>query len=565
MGEYSVVMPDSYTQHSLCARLHALRQTQQLNDCKVIFVSSPTATHVVPYNAFFLSLVSEFFESAFTSGMRETTEREVRLYDATHIQMEMLLDLVCGQTIHYSEPQTPLELFLLADQWHMQGVCNVLARACFDRVNVETCCAWLQALHGTVSLPRVRDEALKVALANFEQVRTATTTESNARLLQVLLPSQMLAVSEEDVVLDTILRLQPRFRDALLPHVRFGLLRRPLEWWRRMTPHEKEMVQTCPCPWTARKGMDVAWHMFLSRIDSPAAVGPPISALCCSSYASLWTAHENGTCREWSDKSLLRSAPLFPGQYVTHMKVLGDKLVCGYNSGHLRLLFPAGEVVQLTDTYVSHVALWVTPQRTYILCSAKDVYSMFDEHGEFITNIRRGRHDHRRLVALTVWKDYLLTMSEDSVHAYHLHEPLSDPVGIGVCFLGSWNDMAVHGRSLFAVNSRAEIREWELGTWNLRDGRPFIPPSSNNEAAEYKLAVNGSMLLCGGWDGTQGVMYVFDMEHLWDGTQSMTVHARFNCTRRLRHLLSQSSGYVWAVVGDIDLCRWKHSSRSWSS
>ncbi|XP_078110110.1 kelch repeat and BTB domain-containing protein 12-like [Sander vitreus] len=203
-----VLDSSAHTEHGLLLlrQLERMRAAEELTDVVLLAEGIPFACHKVVLSAF-----SPYFQAMFTCGLKETQGGEVPLKDTPAESLELLLDYMyraelplCNDNIQ----GLAAAAFLL----HVDGafrLCQSHMEACMDPSNCVGLYHWARDL-GAASLA---DCALRYLCQHFAQAcEEEEVLELDAQSLGDLLGSDDLNISQEEVVLELVLRWVERRR-----------------------------------------------------------------------------------------------------------------------------------------------------------------------------------------------------------------------------------------------------------------------------------------------------------------------------------------------------------------
>ncbi|XP_045911518.1 kelch repeat and BTB domain-containing protein 12-like [Micropterus dolomieu] len=204
-----VPVPDSaVAEHGshLLRQLERMRATQELTDVVLLAEGIPFSCHKVVLSAF-----SPYFQAMFTCGLKETRGGEVPLRDTPAQSLEMLLNYMYRAELPLSNDNiqgVAAAAFLL----HVDGafrLCQSHMEACMDPSNCVGLYHWARDLGAT----GLADSAFRYLCQHFTQVcEEEEVLELDAQSLGALLGSDDLNVSQEQVVLELVLRWVERRR-----------------------------------------------------------------------------------------------------------------------------------------------------------------------------------------------------------------------------------------------------------------------------------------------------------------------------------------------------------------
>ncbi|KAM8830819.1 kelch repeat and BTB domain-containing protein 12-like [Synchiropus picturatus] len=224
-----VVDASALAEHSslLLRQLDKMRASQDLTDVVLTADGVRFSCHKVVLSAF-----SQYFQAMFTCGLKETSEGEVLLREVPAQSLHLLLDYMYRAELPLSTDNVQgvaAAAFLL----HVDGafrLCQKYMETCMDASNCVGLHHWAQALGAT----DLADSALRYLCQHFTQVcEEDEVLELDAQSLGDLLSSDDLNISQEEVVLELVLRWVDKRRDdaeseaqavALLKHVRLELV-----------------------------------------------------------------------------------------------------------------------------------------------------------------------------------------------------------------------------------------------------------------------------------------------------------------------------------------------------
>ncbi|XP_072223218.1 kelch repeat and BTB domain-containing protein 12-like [Leuresthes tenuis] len=190
----------------LLRQLERMRAAKELTDVVLLAEGIPFPCHKVVLSAF-----SPYFQAMFTCGLRETRGGEVPLRDTPAQSLELLLDYMYRAELPLSNNNiqgVAAAAFLL----HVDGafrLCQSHMEACMDPSNCIGLYHWARDLGAT----DLADCALKYICQHFAQVcEEEEVLELDAQSLGDLLGSDNLNISQEEVVLELVLRWVERRR-----------------------------------------------------------------------------------------------------------------------------------------------------------------------------------------------------------------------------------------------------------------------------------------------------------------------------------------------------------------
>ncbi|XP_056129994.1 kelch repeat and BTB domain-containing protein 12-like [Lampris incognitus] len=190
----------------LLRQLERMRLTQELTDVVLLAEGVPFPCHRVVLSAF-----SPYFQAMFTCGLKETRAGEVNLRDTPAKSLELLLGFMYRSELpldNHSIQGVAAAAFLL----HVDGafrLCQSHMEASMDPSNCVGLYHWARDL-GAANLAEC---ALRYLCQHFAQVcQEEEVLELDAQSLGALLGSDDLNVSQEESVLELVLRWVERRR-----------------------------------------------------------------------------------------------------------------------------------------------------------------------------------------------------------------------------------------------------------------------------------------------------------------------------------------------------------------
>ncbi|XP_023280920.1 kelch repeat and BTB domain-containing protein 12-like [Seriola lalandi dorsalis] len=202
-------VPDSaQAEHGslLLRKLERMRASEELTDVVLLAEGIPFPCHKVVLSAF-----SPYFQAMFTCGLKETRGGEVSLRDTPAQSLELLLDYMYRAELPLSNDNiqgVAAAAFLL----HVDGafrLCQSHMEASMDASNCVGLYHWARDLGAT----GLADCALRYLCQHFAQVCVEEEVlDLDAQSLGNLLGSDDLNVSQEEVVLELVLRWVERRR-----------------------------------------------------------------------------------------------------------------------------------------------------------------------------------------------------------------------------------------------------------------------------------------------------------------------------------------------------------------
>ncbi|CAK6968238.1 kelch repeat and BTB domain-containing protein 12-like [Scomber scombrus] len=184
----------------LLRQLQRMRAAEELTDVVLLAEGIPFACHKVVLSAF-----SPYFQAMFTCGLKETQGGEVTLRDTPAQSLRLLLDYMYHAELPLSNDNiqgVAAAAFLL----HVDGafrLCQNHMEACMDPSNCIGLYHWARDLGAT----GLADCAFRYLCQHFAQVcEEEEVLELDAQSLADLLGSDDLNISQEEVVLDLVLR-----------------------------------------------------------------------------------------------------------------------------------------------------------------------------------------------------------------------------------------------------------------------------------------------------------------------------------------------------------------------
>ncbi|XP_049436794.1 kelch repeat and BTB domain-containing protein 12-like isoform X2 [Epinephelus fuscoguttatus] len=190
----------------LLRQLERMRAAEELTDVVLLAEGIPFACHKVVLSAF-----SPYFQAMFTCGLKETRGGEVPLRDTPAKSLELLLDYMYRAELPLSNDNiqgVAAAAFLL----HVDGafrLCQSHMEARMDPSNCVGLYHWARDLGAT----GLADCALRYLCQHFAQVcEEEEVLELDAQSLGDLLGSDDLNISQEEVVLELVLRWVERRR-----------------------------------------------------------------------------------------------------------------------------------------------------------------------------------------------------------------------------------------------------------------------------------------------------------------------------------------------------------------
>ncbi|XP_044068214.1 kelch repeat and BTB domain-containing protein 12-like isoform X3 [Siniperca chuatsi] len=223
------VLDSAQAEHGslLLRQLERMRAAEELTDVVLLAEGIPFSCHKVVLSAF-----SPYFQAMFTCGLKETRGGEVPLRDTPAQSLELLLDYMYRAELPLSNNNiqgVAAAAFLL----HVDGafrLCQRHMEAGMDPSNCVGLYHWARDLGAT----GLADCALRYLYQHFAQVcEEEEVLELDAQSLGDLLGSDDLNISQEQVVLELVLRWVERRRGdsqseaqavALLRRVRLELV-----------------------------------------------------------------------------------------------------------------------------------------------------------------------------------------------------------------------------------------------------------------------------------------------------------------------------------------------------
>ncbi|KAM7404833.1 hypothetical protein PAMP_012144 [Pampus punctatissimus] len=193
----------------LLRQLERMRTAEELTDVVLLAEGIPFSCHKVVLSAF-----SPYFQAMFTCGLKETRGGEIPLRDTPAQSLELLLDYMYRAELPLSNDNiqgVAAAAFLL----HVDGafrLCQSHMEACMDPSNCVGLYHWARDLGAT----GLADCALRYLCQHFAQVcEEEEVLELDAQSLADLLGSDDLNISQEQVVLELVLRWVERRRGDL--------------------------------------------------------------------------------------------------------------------------------------------------------------------------------------------------------------------------------------------------------------------------------------------------------------------------------------------------------------
>uniref|UniRef100_A0A4W6F664 Kelch repeat and BTB domain containing 12 n=1 Tax=Lates calcarifer TaxID=8187 RepID=A0A4W6F664_LATCA len=202
------VLDSAQAEHGslLLRQLERMRATEELTDVVLLAEGIPFPCHKVVLSAF-----SPYFQAMFTCGLKETRGGEVPLRDTPSQSLELLLDYMYRAELPLSNDNiqgVAAAAFLL----HVDGafrLCQSHMEARMDPSNCIGLYHWARDLGAT----GLADCALRYLCQHFAQVcEEEEVLELDAQSLGDLLGSDDLNISQEEVVLELVLRWVERRR-----------------------------------------------------------------------------------------------------------------------------------------------------------------------------------------------------------------------------------------------------------------------------------------------------------------------------------------------------------------
>uniref|UniRef100_A0A3Q3J8D5 BTB domain-containing protein n=1 Tax=Monopterus albus TaxID=43700 RepID=A0A3Q3J8D5_MONAL len=188
----------------LLRQLERMRVAEELTDVVLLAEGIPFSCHKVVLSAF-----SPYFQAMFTCGLRETRGGEVHLRDTPAQSLELLLNYMYRAELYLSDDNiqgVAAAAFLL----HVDGAFRLCQRHMEARMDPSNCVGlyhWARDLGAT----GLADCALRYLCQQFSQVGQEVL-ELDAQRLGDLLGSDDLNISQEEVVLELVLRWVERRR-----------------------------------------------------------------------------------------------------------------------------------------------------------------------------------------------------------------------------------------------------------------------------------------------------------------------------------------------------------------
>ncbi|XP_047458218.1 kelch repeat and BTB domain-containing protein 12-like [Mugil cephalus] len=205
----------------LLRQLEKMRASEELTDVVLLAEGISFHCHKVVLSAF-----SPYFQAMFTCGLKETRGAEVSLRDTPAQILELLLDyMYCAELLLSNDniQGVAAAAFLL----HVDGafrLCQSHMEACMDPSNCIGLYHWARDLGATT----LADCAFRYLCQHFTQVcKEEEVLELDAQSLGELLSSDDLNISQEEVVLELVLRwVEKRRGDSQREAQAVELLRR---------------------------------------------------------------------------------------------------------------------------------------------------------------------------------------------------------------------------------------------------------------------------------------------------------------------------------------------------
>ncbi|KAK5894772.1 hypothetical protein CesoFtcFv8_011428 [Champsocephalus esox] len=209
MGDPGLASAQAEHGSLLLRQLERMRAAEELTDVVLLAEGIPFTCHKVVLSAF-----SPYFQAMFTCGLKETRGGEVFLRDTPAQSLELLLDYMYRAELRLSDDNiqgVAAAAFLL----HVDGafrLCQNHMEACMDPSNCIGLYHWARDL-GAAGLANC---ALRYLCQHFAQVcEEEEVLELDAQSLGDLLGSDDLNISQEEVVLELVLRWVERRRGDL--------------------------------------------------------------------------------------------------------------------------------------------------------------------------------------------------------------------------------------------------------------------------------------------------------------------------------------------------------------
>ncbi|XP_014890789.1 kelch repeat and BTB domain-containing protein 12-like isoform X3 [Poecilia latipinna] len=254
----SEVQPSAQEQHGsfLLRQLARMRAAEELTDVVLLAEGISFPCHKVVLSAF-----SPYFQAMFTCGLKETRGGEVPLRDTAAQSLELLLKFMYSAELPLCNDNiqgVAAAAFLL----HVDGafrLCQSHMEAHMDASNSVGLYYWARDLGAT----DLADCALRYICQHFTQVcEEEEVLDLDAQRLGTLLGSDDLNISQEELVLELVLRWVERHRDnsqsktqavELLRRVRLELVdpgflrkarrRNPVRW----EPNNEVLLRDAEC------------------------------------------------------------------------------------------------------------------------------------------------------------------------------------------------------------------------------------------------------------------------------------------------------------------------------
>uniref|UniRef100_A0A3B3U4E7 Kelch repeat and BTB domain containing 12 n=1 Tax=Poecilia latipinna TaxID=48699 RepID=A0A3B3U4E7_9TELE len=208
----SEVQPSAQEQHGsfLLRQLARMRAAEELTDVVLLAEGISFPCHKVVLSAF-----SPYFQAMFTCGLKETRGGEVPLRDTAAQSLELLLKFMYSAELPLCNDNiqgvaAAAFLFLLPTMLFFFRLCQSHMEAHMDASNSVGLYYWARDLGAT----DLADCALRYICQHFTQVcEEEEVLDLDAQRLGTLLGSDDLNISQEELVLELVLRWVERHRD----------------------------------------------------------------------------------------------------------------------------------------------------------------------------------------------------------------------------------------------------------------------------------------------------------------------------------------------------------------